>query len=69
MPLIKPVPLMVRVKEGPPATAEFGERLVSVAAALMVKVTAGGEVCPVCVTVTAAVPADAIRVAGTAAVS
>ena len=69
LPLVKPVPLTVRVNGEVPATAEFGDRLVSVAAALMVKVTEGGEVCPESTTVTDAVPADAISAAGTAAVS
>ena len=68
-PLVKPVPLTVRVNAGVPATAELGDRLVMVAGGLMVNVTAGGEVCPTVVTVTAALPADAIRAAGTAAVS
>ena len=69
MPLVKPVPLTVRVNAAVPATAEFGDRLVMVAGGLMVNVTAGGEVCPVSVTVTAAVPADAIRAADTVAVN
>ena len=63
------MPLTVRVNAAPPATAEFGERLVRVAGGLMVKVTAGGEVCPESATVTDAVPADAMSEAGMVVVS
>ena len=69
LPLVKLVPLTVSVNAAVPATAEFGERLVRVTGGLMVKITAGGEVCPESTTVTDAVPADAISAAGTAAVS
>ena len=69
LPLVKPVPLTVRVNAAVPATAELGDRLVRVAAALMVNVTAGGEGCPESATVTDAVPADAMSDAGTVVVS
>ena len=46
VPETKLAPLTVRVKPAPPATAELGDKLVNVAAGLMVKVTAGGELCP-----------------------
>jgi hypothetical protein len=72
---IKPVPVTVRVKAGPPAVAELGERVVMVGtgllAALMVKVLAV-DVPPPGVglkTVTLAVPWLAISEAGIAAVS
>jgi len=68
----KLAPLMGSVKAAPPAVAVEGERLVmegaGVGAALMVKVAAD-EVAPETVTVTFAVPAAAIRLAGTVAVS
>ena len=41
---VKPPPLAVRVKVGPPAVALVGEMLVRLSAGLMVKVSAGGEV-------------------------
>jgi len=63
LPLTKFAPFTVRVNVGPPTTAEFGERLERVAAGMMVKVTGGGEVCPVSATVTMAVPGDAMRLA------
>ena len=69
VPAMKLAPLTVRVKPDPPATAEFGDRLVNVAAGLIVKVIGGGEPCEGSDTVTAAVPADAISEAGTAAVN
>ena len=69
LPLVKPVPLTVRVNAAVPATAELGDRLVRVAGALMVKVTAGGEVCPESTTVTEAVPAEAMSDAGTVVVN
>ena len=69
------LPVTVRVKVGPPAVAELGERVVmagiGLLAALMVKVS-GLEVPPPGVglkTVTLAVPAAAISEAGIAAVS
>jgi hypothetical protein len=46
VPCEKFVPLTVRVKAGPPATAELGDMLVSVAPGLMVKVNGGGDGCP-----------------------
>lgn len=72
---IKPVPVTMRVNAGPPAVAELGERVVMVGtglvAGLMVKVRAP-DVPPPGVglkTVTLAVPAVAMSVAGMAAVS
>jgi hypothetical protein len=65
-----PVPFTVRVKAAPPAVAEVGLRLVIAGvAALIVKVAAADELAPGFVTTTLAVPAAAIRLAGTAAVS
>ena len=69
VPETKLAPLIVRVKAAPPARAKSGDKLVNVAAGLMVKVTAGGETCSGEDTVTAAVPAEAISEAGTAAVT
>ena len=63
------VPLIVSVKAAPPAFAELGFRLVTVGdGGLMVNVDPG-DTPPVVVTVTLAVPAVAIRLAETAAVS
>ena len=65
----KLVPLIVRVKAGPPAVAELVLKPLMVGGAgSMVKV-ALAEVPPAVVTVTLAVPAVAIRAAGTVAVS
>jgi hypothetical protein len=65
-----PVPLTVSVKAGPPAVAEVGLRLVITgAAALIVKVAAADELPPGFFTTTLALPADAIRLAGAAAVN
>jgi hypothetical protein len=69
-PETKFVPPTVRVNAAPPADTEYGARLVMVGApgALTVKFAAD-EVTPDVVTVTATVPAVAIRLAGTAAFS
>jgi hypothetical protein len=65
-----PVPFTVSVKAGPPAVAEVGFRLVITgAAALILKVTAADELPPGFVTTMFAVPAAAMRLAGTAAVN
>lgn len=69
VPLSMPVPLAVSVKGAPPAIADVGETLVKVSDPVTVNVTVGGEVWPAALTVTAAVPGDAIKDAGTAAVS
>ena len=65
------VPLMVKVNWPPPAGVEEGERLVIVGAGRAGEIVnvAPGDVPLVSVTVTFAVPAVAIRLAGTAAVS
>jgi hypothetical protein len=65
---VKFVPFTVSVKAGPPAVAEFGFKLVIVGRELIVKV-APAEVTPDSVTVMVTVPAAAIRLAGTAAVT
>src|ERR1039458_869341 len=62
-----PVPFTVRVKAGPPAVAELGLRLVIVGLGLIVNV-APDDVPPDVVTVTLAVPAVAMSLAGTTAV-
>lgn len=62
-------PLTVSVKTGPPATAKVGLSELIVGGGLMVKVAELCEVTPLSVTVTAAEPGVAIRVAGTAAVN
>ena len=67
--LVKPEPLAVNVKSGPPEIALFGERLVRTSGALIVKVSAGGEVLPDSATVTEAVPAVAMRLAAMVVVS
>jgi hypothetical protein len=68
-PEAKLVPFTVSVKAAPPAVAEVGARVVIVGGpGLMVKVEAG-DVPRGSATVTLAVPAVAIRLAGTAAVS
>ena len=66
---VKPVPLTVIVNAGLPAMVEFGDRLVRAMKGLMVRVTGGGDVCPVNTTVTAAVPTVSMKLAGTGAVS
>jgi hypothetical protein len=68
-PAAKFVPLIVKVKAAPPAVAEAGLRLVIVGGGGLMVNVAPAEVPPVVVTVTFAVPAFAIRLAGTAAVS
>ena len=69
-PETKFVPLIVRVKAAPPAVTELGLKLAIVGGGggLMVNVDPA-EVPPGVATVTLAVPAVAIRLAGTAAVS
>jgi hypothetical protein len=68
--LTNPVPFTVRVKGGPPAVAELGERLVSEGVgALMVKVSALEVSPPGLRTVTLALPGEAIRLAATEAVN
>ena len=67
-PLRKPVPVIVRVKAAPPASAVAGLSLVILGAA-MVKVDAAEEAVLVFFTVTFTVPTEAIWVAVTAAVS
>ena len=69
LPEMKFMPLSVRVKPGPPATAELGDRLVSVGTGLMVKVLAGGSGCPDWLILTVAVPALAIKAADTVVVT
>lgn len=65
-----PEPFTVSVNAGPPATAEAGERLVNTGLAVIAKGSAAGtDSFAVVVTSMVAVPADAIRFAGTAAVS
>lgn len=68
-PATKFVPLIVRVKAAPPAAAELGFKLVMVGGGGMMVNVDPAEVPAVVVTVTLAVPAAAIRPAGTAAVS
>jgi hypothetical protein len=67
-PEIKPVPLTVSVKAGPPAVAESGLSEAITGPALIVKV-APPEVTPLSTTVTVAVPGAAMRLAGTWAVN
>ena len=68
-PEIKLVPVTVSVNAAPPAVAEAGLRPVMTGAGCeMLKVDAA-DVPPVVVTVTLAVPAAAIRLAGTVAVN
>lgn len=69
MPEMKFAPLTVNVKPAPPDIAEFGERLLSVGAGLIVNVTAGGTGTPGFTTVIVAVPAVVINDAGTLAVN
>jgi hypothetical protein len=68
-PEAKFVPLIVRVKAAPPAAAELGLRLVMVGITELMVNLAAADVPPVVVTVMLAVPAVAIRPAGTAAVT
>jgi hypothetical protein len=68
-PEIKFVPFTVRVNAEPPAVAAAGERLAIVGAAALIAKVAAGEVPAESFTVTLAVPAVAIRLAGTAAVN
>ena len=69
-PETKPVPLIVSVKAAPPTVPEGGFRLVTVGAALMVKVEAAeAAAAPGVVTVTLAVPAVVIRLGATVAVN
>ena len=68
VPLVNPEPFAVSVKAGPAATAVAGERLVR-PKEVMVKGSGAGGAGVEDVTPTEAVPTDAMRVAGTAAVS
>jgi hypothetical protein len=68
-PLTKLVPSMVRVKAAPPATAVLGLRLVIVGFGGRIVKVAAPEVPPEVVTATLAVPAAAMRLAATGAVS
>jgi hypothetical protein len=68
-PEMKLVPLIVSVKAGPPAFAELGFRFVIVGGSGMMVNVAPADVPPAVVTVTLAVPALAIRLAGTLALS
>jgi len=68
-PETKFVPLTVRVKAAPPAVAELGLRLVIVGGGGLMVNVAPADVPIAVVTVTLTVPAVAIRLAGTAAVS
>ena len=63
------MPFTVNVNPAPPAVAEFGLRVVMVGGGGLIVNVAGPEVPPVVVTVTLAVPALAIRLAGTVAVT
>jgi hypothetical protein len=66
----KLLPVTVRVKAGPPAVVEVGERLAFVGEGLLiVRVSALVEGTPLVTTVTWAVPARAMSVAGIAAVT
>ena len=69
-PFENPDPLAARVNAALPAIAVFGEMLVRAGgAAVTVKVSGAGDVCPGAVTPTDAVPAVATRLAGTDAFS
>src|SRR5204863_5471878 len=68
-PLSRLVPFTVKVNPAPPAVAEFGLRLAMVGGGGLIVNVAGPEVPPAVVTVTLAVPAVAIRLAGTVAVT
>ena len=63
------MPLTVKVKAAPPAVAEEGDKLPIVGANALTVNVAPEDVPAEVVTVTVAVPAVAIRLAGTAAVS
>src|ERR1019366_3395121 len=65
---MKLVPLIVSVKAGPPAFAELGFRFVIVGGGGLMVNVAPADVPPAVVTVTLAVPAAAIRLAGPGAV-
>ena len=67
--VVKPEPSTFNVNAGPPAVALFGEMLVSIRGARIVKVRGAVEVSPFAVTATDAVPAVVIRLAGMAAES
>ena len=70
VPAANPAPLTVRVKDVPPACVDEGERLVNVKTGWVItKESGAGDVWPEADTPTEAVPAVAIRFAGTAAVS
>ena len=68
-PETKFVPLTVRVNSGPPAVTEVGEIPLMVGTAALIVNVAPVDVPPESVTVTLAVPALAIRLAGTEAVN
>jgi hypothetical protein len=67
-PETKFVPVTVKVKSEPPASADAGERLPIVGTAELMAKAAAADVPPASVTVTFAEPVVAIRLAGTAAV-
>jgi hypothetical protein len=69
VPELKPVPLAVKVNEGLPAAVDDGDRLVSVSPLVITKGNVGGEGTPGLTTPTLTVPAVAIRLAGTVALS
>jgi hypothetical protein len=60
---------MVSVKAAAPAATEAGLRIVIVGGGWLMVKAATGEIPPVVVTVTLAVPTEATRLAGTAAVT
>lgn len=66
---MKPAPFTVSVKDVPPAPVDAGDRLESVSPEVMVNVNGAGEVWPGTDTPTDAVPAVAIKFAGTVAVN
>jgi hypothetical protein len=63
------VPVTVRIKAGPPAMVEVGERLEFVGAGLLIVRVSAFEEAPLVSAVTCAIPAKAMSVAGMAAVS
>ena len=70
VPAVNPPPFTVRLKAGPPAVADEGERPLSTRGACVITNDSGvGEIWPGADTLTEAVPANAIRLAGIAAVS
>src|SRR5204863_8067784 len=69
VPLTRFVPFTVKVYSAPAAVAEFGLWLARRSADLLIVNVAGPDVPPAVVTVTLAVPALAIRLAGTVAVT